>query len=388
MPGGVNFVRGVGRRGRRPAPTLRELSAPSGMIGHMTADVSLFPTSISAASLTAASYPRIRYMGSKYKLLPHLAEVFAEVGGTTALDAFSGSGVVSYLLKRQGFAVTANDMLEFPGTLAAATVVNQATTLTHDDVQRIVGPAADDRDFIRRTFDGVFFNAEDRGFLDSAWSHIATMAGDKRALAISSLVLSAARKQPRGVFTISGDLSHYDDGRRDLRLSMRDHFVEHATAYNSAVFAGPTARVTRQEASVIDALPYDVVYLDPPYAPPSDDNCYVKRFHFLEGLSRYWEGDSLMLNTNTRKLPKPHTGYSHRRTIVEAFRDTFKRFHDSGALVLSYGSNALPDLDTIVSLLREVKGDVEVRKIPHTYHYGTHKAATRRAVDEYIFVAR
>ncbi len=56
--------------------------------------------------------------------------------------------------------------------------------------------------------------------------------------------------------------------------------------------------------------------------------------------------------------------------------------------MLSYGSNALPDLDTIVSLLHEVKDDVEVRKIPHTYHYGTPKAATRRAVDEYIFIAR
>lgn len=354
----------------------------------MTADLSLLASSREAATQTARAYPRIRYMGSKYKLLPHLASVFAEVGGSTALDAFSGSGVVSYLLKRQGFSVTSNDMLEFPGTLVTATVVNQKTVLTADDVDRITGPAADDRDFIRRTFDGVFYSAQDRAFLDSAWSHIATMQGDKRAVALSALVLSAARKQPRGVFTISGDLSHYDDGRRDLRLSMRDHFVEHVADYNAAVFSGPPARVTRQEASAMDALPYDVVYLDPPYAPPADDNCYVKRFHFLEGLSRYWEGDSLMLETNTKKLPKPHTGYSHRRTIVEAFRDTFKRFHDSRTLVLSYGSNALPDRDTITSLLREVKSDVEVRKIPHTYHYGTHKAATRRAVDEYIFIAR
>jgi DNA adenine methylase/adenine-specific DNA-methyltransferase len=327
-------------------------------------------------------------MGSKYRLLPHLASAFAEVGGSTALDAFSGSGVVSYLLKRQGFAVTANDMLEFPGTLASATVVNQTTRLSREDVARITGPAADDRDFIRRTFRGVFFNEVDRAFLDSAWSHIATMTGDKRAIAVSALVLSAARKQPRGVFTITGDLSRYDDGRRDLRLSMRDHFIEHVDAYNAAAFVGEPARVTRQEASLMDSGPYDLVYLDPPYAPPSDDNCYVKRFHFLEGLSRYWEGDTLMLNTNSKKLPKPITGYSHRNTIVEALRDTFQRFRHSGALVLSYGSNALPEVGTIVGLLREVKPDVEVRSIEHTYHYGTHGAATRRVVDEYVFIAR
>jgi adenine-specific DNA-methyltransferase len=348
----------------------------------------LFEHHSDAAALTASLYPRIRYMGSKYKLLPHLAAVFAEVGGQTALDAFSGSGVVSYLLKRQGFAVTANDMLQFPGVLASAAVVNNATLLTADDVARITSPAADDRAFIRETFTGIFFTPDDLAFLDSAWSHIATLDGDKRALAISALVLSAARKQPRGVFTISGDLSNYDDGRRDLRISMRDHFTEHVQDYNRAVFAGPPAQVTRQEASQLDTRPYDVVYLDPPYAPPSDDNCYVKRFHFLEGLSRYWDGDTLMMGTRTKKLPKPVTGYSNKRTIVEAFRDTFKRFRDSGAIVLSYGSNALPDKETITDLLREVKRDVEVRAIPHTYHYGTHQAAARRSADEYIFIAR
>jgi DNA adenine methylase/adenine-specific DNA-methyltransferase len=327
-------------------------------------------------------------MGSKYKLLPHLAEVFAEVGGRTALDAFSGSGVVSYLLKRQGFTVTANDMLEFPGVLTSAAVANNSTLLTTGDVARITGPAADDRAFIRKTFAGVFFNPDDLVFLDSAWSHVAGMHGDKRALAISALVLSAARKQPRGVFTISGDLSSYDDGRRDLRISMRDHFIEHVEDYNRAVFSGPSVQVTRQEASQMEARPYDLVYLDPPYAPPSDDNCYIKRFHFLEGLSRYWEGDTLMMGTLTKKLPKPVTGYSNKRTIVEAFRDTFKRFRDAGVIVLSYGSNALPDKETITDLLLEVKREVEVRAIPHTYHYGTHRAAARRAVDEYIFIAR
>lgn len=51
------------------------------------ATVPLFGHYSDAAALTASLYPRIRYMGSKHKLLPHLAEVFAEVGGQTALDA-------------------------------------------------------------------------------------------------------------------------------------------------------------------------------------------------------------------------------------------------------------------------------------------------------------
>ncbi|CCW15060.1 type IIs modification methyltransferase [Rhodococcus aetherivorans] len=45
----------------------------------------------------AQQFPRLRYMGSKYRLLPHLERTFADIGGSTAVDAFSGSGVVSYL---------------------------------------------------------------------------------------------------------------------------------------------------------------------------------------------------------------------------------------------------------------------------------------------------
>jgi DNA adenine methylase/adenine-specific DNA-methyltransferase len=41
----------------------------------------------------------------------------------------------------------------------------------------------------------------------------------------------------------------------------------------------------------------DLVYLDPPYVPRSDDNCYMKRYHFLEGLSCYWKGLRIMENT-------------------------------------------------------------------------------------------
>ena len=103
----------------------------------------------------SAHYPRLRYMGSKYRLIPHLAEVFAEIGGRTALDAFSGSGVVSYALKCLGYEVTANDFLNFPSIIATAAVANQTAQLSEADLETICGPAADDRDFIQRTFDGL-----------------------------------------------------------------------------------------------------------------------------------------------------------------------------------------------------------------------------------------
>jgi DNA adenine methylase/adenine-specific DNA-methyltransferase len=325
-------------------------------------------------------------MGSKYRLVPHLAQVFSELGGQTALDAFSGSGVVSYLLKALGYHVTANDFLTFASVIARATVANQDQTLTAADIETICGPAADDRDFIQRTFDGLYFTGPDRQFLDSAWSHIDRMTGHRRDMAISALVLSSARRQPRGVFTFTD--MRYDDGRRDLRMSLRDHFRERAPESNRVVFdGGQFCTAQNEDVFALPPFPYDVVYLDPPYAPPRDDNCYIKRYHFLEGLSVYWQGQTIMENTRTKKLPKRYTPFSYKHAVTDALRRTFKQFKGS-AIVLSYSSNAVPDAATIEALLREVKENVEVRLIDHTYTFGTHAAAERRAVSEYLFIGR
>jgi adenine-specific DNA-methyltransferase len=352
----------------------------------VTASVTPEPPGRPGVASRVGEFPRLRYMGSKYRLVPYLAEVFTELGGQTALDAFSGSGVVSYLFKALGYQVVANDFLTFPSVIARATVVNQDQILTQDDIEEICGPPADDRDFIQRTFRGLYFTDDDRAFLDSAWSHIDRMSGYKRDVAIAALVLASARKQPRGVFTFT-DL-RYDDGRRDLRLSLREHFGERAAEYNRVVFdSGQPCAALSGDVFALSPQPYDVVYLDPPYAPPRDDNCYIKRYHFLEGLSVYWRGQTIMENTRTRKLPKRYTPFSYQHTVTDALRRTFKQFQDS-AIVLSYSSNAVPDAETIEALLREVKDNVEVRLTDHTYTFGTHSAAKRRAVSEYLFIGR
>lgn len=334
----------------------------------------------------AATFPRLRYMGSKYKLVPELADVFTDLGGATALDAFSGSGVVSYLLKLLGYQVTSNDFLTFPTVIAQAAVANNSIQLTPSDVDLICDVSADGRDFIQQTFDGLYFTPEDRKFLDSAWSHIDCMTGAKQSIAISALILAAARKQPRGVFTFTD--MRYDDGRRHLHVPLRDQFRECADEYNKIVFDnGRSHRVLCGDVSEIEPTGYDVVYLDPPYAPPRDDNDYIKRYHFLEGLSVYWRGQTIMEETKTKKLAKRFTPFAYKRTITEALRSTFKKFKDS-TIVLSYSSNAVPDAATVEVLLREVKDNVDVIPIKHTYSFGTHAAAKRRAVSEYLFVGR
>lgn len=55
-------------------------------------------------------------MGPKYRLVSYLAGIFTELGGRTALDALSGSGVLP--AQSLGWRVTANDFLTFPSDCA------------------------------------------------------------------------------------------------------------------------------------------------------------------------------------------------------------------------------------------------------------------------------
>lgn len=331
-------------------------------------------------------FPRLRFMGSKYRLAPRLTEIFDSLPPGPAVDAFSGSGVVSYALKATGRDVLANDHLAFSSTIARAVVENDSERLTPADVDRICSGNLDGRTFISTTFDGLYFPGEDLRFLDAAWSHIDRLDGSQRALALASLCLAAAWKQPRGVFTIT--TPRYDDGRRQMRMSLEALFREAVGAYNAAVFRHPRAqaRSTCGEVFEVDPEGFALAYLDPPYAPPRDDTCYIKRYHFLEGLATYWSGQEIMWETKTRKLEKRFTPFAYKRTVRDAFDRLFEHFGAS-ALVVSYGSNAALPIEELEGLLRRHKRFVRREEIAHRYAFGTHGTASRRVATEYVLVA-
>src|SRR4051812_14993786 len=109
-----------------------------------------------APPLGAAAYPRLRFMGSKHRLLPWIESVLDGLEFTTALDAFSGSGCVSYLLKTMGKRVHANDFLAFARDFAAASVVNSSARLSADDVGSLYADGPRET-FVEDTFRGIFF---------------------------------------------------------------------------------------------------------------------------------------------------------------------------------------------------------------------------------------
>jgi adenine-specific DNA-methyltransferase len=334
-------------------------------------------------------YPKLRFMGSKHRLLSWIHGVFGSIDFESALDAFSGSGCVSYLLKAMGKTTWSNDFLRFPNTVAKAIVENSRRTIEKKVLDRLLKRPHHGRTFILRTFKGIFFKPADLRFLDQVWTNLEGVSDPYvRSLVVAALIRSCVKRQPRGVFTVAGDPAHYKDGRRDIRLSIEEHFLEQTDIYNQCVFDnGVKNRAIRSDAFRAPHRRIDLVYLDPPYVPRADDNCYIKRYHFLEGLSCYWDGLELLKGSKVKKIVKPFTPFSYRRTALPAFDRLFHRFRKS-IIVLSYSSNGYPDLDELVSIMRRYKTRIAVHGHAHRYHFGTHDAALRTRAQEYLIVGR
>jgi adenine-specific DNA-methyltransferase len=339
----------------------------------------------------AKVFPQLRYMGSKSRLLPWIHQTLLGLSFESALDAFAGSGCISYLFKTMGKRVLTNDFLEFSHQIGIATVVNDRYRLTSEHCEVLLRDNPGRQRFIETTFKDIFFAQKDLRFLDNLWANLPALPTRyHRAVALAAATRACVKKQPRGVFTVSGNPTQYDDGRRDLHVSLEAQFLECAAAYNSVVFDNDERHEATRQDVLAGAFPgVDLVYMDPPYVPRADDNCYIKRYHFLEGLASYWQNadTEILSETKVKKIKKRFTPFSYRHSAVAAFDEMFRKFSDS-TLILSYSSNGFPDRSILCDLMHKYKHRVDVIERDHRYHFGTHAGVSpdRTQVKEYLII--
>lgn len=332
-------------------------------------------------------YPQTRYMGSKQKMLGPIGEVVKRFGPSTAIDLFAGSGIVSYMLKALGIQVLSNDYMWMSSTFTKALVENNDTTLGKEASLRLLKPSDDNDHFVATKFKGLYYEDEENEMIDTLRANIKKIENEyERAIAMMALIRACTKKRPRGIFTYTGH--RYDDGRKDLRKSVEEQFVEAVELIDRAVFDNG-----RQNASVngdaleLDAQTPDLVYIDPPYYSKNSDNEYVRRYHFVEGLARDWDGVEIQEHTKTKKFKSYPTPFSTELGAEGAFEAMFDKYSDS-IIVVSYSSNCLPDRERMIELLARHKKHVEVIPIDYTYGFGNQASAKthRNRVKEYLFI--
>ena len=336
----------------------------------------------------AMQYPSTRFMGSKNKLLTDLWAVASQFEFETAIDLFSGSGIVGYMLKSYGKAVVSNDYMAMSATFAKAMIENSEVTLLPAEALALLEHERPVDRFVETTFRGLYFSDDDNRQIDLIRANIRGLRNPyKRAIAMTALMRACLKKRPRGIFTYIGH--RYDDGRKDLLLSFRTQFLEAVEMVNAAVFSnGKKNRSRHGDAMTLRGKGAELVYIDPPYYSPLSDNEYVRRYHFVEGLARDWQGVEIQEHTLTKKFKSYPTPFSSRKGATEAFDLLFRRFRES-VLLVSYSSNSQPTLDEMVAILAKHKKYVEVVPVDYKYSMGNQGSKVgnnKNDAQEYIFV--
>lgn len=331
-------------------------------------------------------FPGTRYMGSKNKIIGDLWMHLGCLQFESVLDGFSGSNVIGYFMKCQGKKVITNDFLSFSHITSKAIIENSFTKLDNEDIE-FLERGNNNNGFIQNTFRDIFFSEEDNKYLDQVRHNISAVEDEyKRALALSALVRACVKKRSRGIFTFVGE--RYNDGRSDMKKTIREHFIESIDIFNEAVFNNGHIHESNNYRAEELNVKTDLVYLDPPYFTPKSDNDYVRRYHFIEGLVKNWEGIEIQEHSKVKKFKSYKSPFSKKETAYTAFDDLFKKYQDS-IIAISYSSNSIPTKDELIEMLGKYKTKVVVHEIDHTYSFGNqnHKIGNKNnRVKEYLFI--
>lgn len=248
-------------------------------------------------------------------------------------------------------------------------------------------PADDDDHFVATKFKGLYYEDEENATIDTLRANIKKIENEyERAIAMMALIRACMKKRPRGLFSYTGH--RYDDGRKDLQKSMKVQFLEAVELINQAVFDNDKHNESiNGDALALEAQIPDLVYIDPPYYSKISDNEYVRRYHFVEGLARDWDGVEIQEHTKTKKFKSYPTPFSTEAGAEKAFEVMFGKYSDS-TIVVSYSSNCLPNRERMIELLSDHKKHVEVIPIDYTYGFGNQASAKthRNKVKEYLFI--
>lgn len=329
------------------------------------------------------NFPTTRYQGSKRKLIPWIFNALRNIEFTTVLDAFGGTGSVSYLFKTMNKKVTYNDYLKFNSIIGKSVIENSHIKLNDYDINNILSVPEIKEGLISKHFSDIYFLNEENQWIDSIINNLKGInlcsnegIEYKRAIALNALFQSCLIKRPFNLFHRKNLYIRTNDVKRNFgnkttwERDFEFYFRRFAHEINNSVFnSGNDCHVENKDVFKIENIEYDLVYLDPPYVLKNSKNesaNYLSCYHFLEGMSDYnnWitniDFDSKILNIKKSFLQNYFKG----SIINETFEQLISKFNKS-KIVISYKYGGIPSIEFIIKLLEKHNKKVFL----HNMHY-------------------
>ena len=303
----------------------------------------------------------IKYLGSKRRLVPVLAEVARRARARRAHDLFTGTTRVAQAFKAAGATVTAVDATRCAAVLAACYVATDADAVDGPALARAVAelnavpgrPGYVTETFCRRA---RFFQPANGERIDAVRHAIARRhAGSPlEPVLLTALVEAADRVDSTTGVQMAYVKQWADRSFRPLELRV------------PALLPGPGSARRGDACALAPVLgEFDLAYLDPPY----NQHRYEANYHIWETLIA---GDApehygvACKRTDLRHGPR--SAFNSRRTMPGALAGVIRDVR-ARLVVLSYNDESWVGLEELIEMCR-VRGHVEALAFPSARYVG------------------
>jgi len=328
-------------------------------------------------------FPTTQYLGSKQKLIGWVINRFPNVD--SVFDAFSGSGVVSYYLKKKGMQVISNDFLKSSFLYAKALIENNKVVLSERDIDLLISKNKNKKTYIEDNFSEFFYTKNECIFIDNIIANINELNDEyKKALAFSCLIRTCIQKIPGGKFR--GGLLKYRNPsfkhyRPKFTKEIKETFLHFVKQFNEAVLDNNKENKAYNENifDLIGNIKTDVVYFDPPYGGSGFD--YEKDYFFIELIARYYGQINEFFGKSKVYKNLQFSGFNKRVLLKDSFEKLFWSAKHIPIWVISYNNRSLPPFDEFISMIKKYKKIQKIHK--KEYHY---KIGDSRGLKEFLFI--
>lgn len=339
-------------------------------------------------------FPSTRYYGSKRRLLPWMYGHLGRLRFETALDAFGGTGSVSFLFQAMNKKVTYHDGFRFNEDVARS-VLALAPALARADIEKMLAETRPRSGVISQQFKGIFFKDEENAWLDGFFLSINDVIQSNYEISLLRYLIYQAclKKRPFNLFhranlslRTNGSVERSFGNAATWERSFRHHAMQAYDELAQVSEKGRKPATILPAGDASDIRPgYDLVYIDPPYINREERynrDDYWRRYHFLEGLARYDQWAALIDPASDIRLParSPWFAAWGRKGT---FRDRLFSFIDShrhSTVALSYVSDAVPTEAELLSHFEARFAQVSVHSAAH------HHALSKSSKRELLFI--
>lgn len=310
---------------------------------------------------TVSKFPTTRYQGSKLKYVDWIWNCIKDLKFHTVLDAFGGTSVVAYKMKKNEKSVTYNDILFFNHIIGKALIENDSEKIDSEDLDFILTKHnnIDYPNFIEKTFSDVYYTDEENKWLDIVITNIRLIPNEyKKAIAFFALFQSCIIKRPYNLFHRKNLYIRFQEVKRSFGNKVtwdtpfEEHFKNFIQEANNAVFSNCQENTAiNKDVSTIKNN-YDLVYIDSPYISENGVGLnYLDFYHFLEGIMNYddW-AEMIDPKSKHKRLKLKKSDWSQKNKIEFAFESLIEQFRDS-IIVISYRSDGIPSIEKIKDIL-------------------------------------